>query len=271
MSADLVQRSRAGDRGAFAGLVGLWGDRALQLALSCRADPTEASEAVAAAFVVVYRDLPGLHTRRAFRPWLGRLVLIAAGARPRDERLRTVLTEATGARAERRADAVLRSVLSSPPRLRLPEGFFADQVEDLLTEPEVLVARRPCLDPVDALRALGSEGFRRAATPAASVRIEDAWRQQGYGLGWIATEHVSFRPASLESVWDANIVEETVVVRLRGIAVPGGLVGRALTGAATELGAQRASALARACDTAFGATGPASAFGGIGSETGPRR
>ena len=72
---DLVERARTGDPDAFRALVDLWGDPLLRLGVVLTGDRTSALHALAEAFLRVWRELPGVHAKRAFRPWIIRVAL----------------------------------------------------------------------------------------------------------------------------------------------------------------------------------------------------
>lgn len=72
---DLVERTRTGDPDAFRALVDLWGDQLLRLGVVLTGDRTRAQHALAEAFLRVWREVPGVHAKRAFRPWIIRVAL----------------------------------------------------------------------------------------------------------------------------------------------------------------------------------------------------
>jgi hypothetical protein len=75
---DPLERARAGDRAAFQALVDLWGTPVFRLAWMLAGDRTQAALIARRTFLACWRDLPTLHSRRAFRPWLlGTVIEIA--------------------------------------------------------------------------------------------------------------------------------------------------------------------------------------------------
>ena len=80
MEIDLLERCRAGDRHAFRGLAAFWAEPALRLAFLLSGDRARAEDALRASLLQAWRELPGLHSESAFRPWLmGMVVREAAG------------------------------------------------------------------------------------------------------------------------------------------------------------------------------------------------
>lgn len=238
MQPDLVQRSRAGDLEAFAGLVALWGDRALQIALVCTPRTEVAVGAVAGAFGRAYHELPALHPRVSFRPWLMGLVLEAAGGRPRDERLKA-LQHAGGQRAQARADRAIVSHLASPPKLRLPERFFTDEVEPTLQEPVLrsveraaprwriddlaLIARATTGESAPAIAGRtgmsrtmrgAQPGPRRSRDLVTVLQVVPRMR-----IAWASLSRFPGIPGSVDAVYLAEMNEDTLRVSLRGIAL----------------------------------------------------
>ena len=74
----LVERSQAGDRGAFDELVRMYQRRAMFVALRVLGDANEASEAVQAGFFKAYVGIKKLREPRRFEVWLLRIVANAA-------------------------------------------------------------------------------------------------------------------------------------------------------------------------------------------------
>ncbi len=81
--ANLVERSQAGDRGAFDSLVRSHQVRAMKTALRILADTHEASEAVQDVFVTAYLKIKKLKDPEKFTPWLLRIILNASNDRLR--------------------------------------------------------------------------------------------------------------------------------------------------------------------------------------------
>lgn len=79
----LVQRSRAGDRGAFDSLVRFHQVRAMKTALRVLGDVHEASEAVQDGFVTAYLKIKNLKDPEKFNAWLLRIITNAAIDRQR--------------------------------------------------------------------------------------------------------------------------------------------------------------------------------------------
>lgn len=238
MQPDLIQRSRGGDHDAFAGLVSIWADRALQIALVCTTDSEVAVDAVARALPEVYRALPSLHPEGAFRPWLMRHVMSAAGDKPRDDRLRVLLSMRTR-RDVARADAAISSHLSADPRLRLPERFYADRVEPVLSEPTLRSLEGPTDERVTDLSfaTLVSAGTTSIATEASvgmQRRLRGSQRSRlasrdtitilrtapGTAMSWSVRSKVFGLPGSIDAIYEAVTEEAGTLVRLRGLALP---------------------------------------------------
>lgn len=267
MHADLIARSRTGDRAAFAGLVGIWADQALQLALQAARDPEEAGDAVARAFTQAYEQLPTLHRSSGFRTWLAMLVLESVGAPPRDERLRAVL-EQRGIRGARIADRALASVLGETPRLRLPASFYEDRVEPALVEPAEARHARPAADPeiawliattVGVLMAasgstmrgvsrIGAHGRGACGWPIASHDVLEVTYRTPTQVGWTVRSAARILPGDVQASYDAVQRADGIGIRLRGVAVPRGIAGRVAAKMAADSRDARHGALAAAWD-----------------------
>lgn len=139
MDLDLLERARAGDRVAFDGLVATWGDRVARTAALLAG--RHAAEPVArTVFVALWRDLPSLHSQRAFRPLLMRAVAdAAAGFEP----------PVDGSPLRRALDA-LPIGLRTTVVLHLADGF--SQTEIALVRGELLGKTAKALR--DGMRAL---------------------------------------------------------------------------------------------------------------------
>lgn len=87
-SADFVEASQAGDRGAFDELVLLYQRRAMQVAVRVLGDADEAAEAVQTAFVNAYLNVGKLREPRQFEVWLLRIVANAAISQARKAKRR---------------------------------------------------------------------------------------------------------------------------------------------------------------------------------------
>jgi RNA polymerase sigma-70 factor (ECF subfamily) len=72
---DLVERARAGDRGAFADLVAASVGRLYNVAQLMLRDRYLAEDAVQEALVIAWRDLRGLRDPEAFEGWLHRVLI----------------------------------------------------------------------------------------------------------------------------------------------------------------------------------------------------
>lgn len=238
MQPDLIQRSRAGDREAFAGLVSLWGDRALQIALVCTMQTEDAVAAVARAMRAAYMQIPSLHPRSTFRPWLMRLVVKEAGSDPRDERLRALLGS-KGQRGLARADEAIVSHLAVQPKYRLPERFFTDEVEPHLEEPLLRAVGRPA--PAWRVDDLAFAAGATSGTPGASVWAKPGMQRRlrgaqpgplksrdiltvldavpGTRLAWSATSSFPLTPGSIDVVYAADVTREDLTLYIRGVAI----------------------------------------------------
>jgi RNA polymerase sigma-70 factor, ECF subfamily len=71
----LVDRAQQGDKEAFDTLAQLVGDRCMAIAYRILRDTDLAADAVQAALVTAWRDLPALRDRDRFEPWLYRLLV----------------------------------------------------------------------------------------------------------------------------------------------------------------------------------------------------
>lgn len=241
---DLIARSRTGDRDAFAGLVALWADRGLQVALQASRDPEEAAGAVAVGFAAAYGKLPELHRANGFRAFLMRHVLEACSSQPRDERLRVVL-KASGPRKLRQIDQALAGLLGESPRLRLPDSFYEERVLPGLQEPALALEARAIEDPVQASALLASNGWALTVAGSTSSRVTAAGAK-GRGavqkprkshdiaevtfrterrLGWIVRSTMTGVPGEIELCLDAGVRERAAFVRLRGAAIPTSFLG----------------------------------------------
>ena len=88
MDRDLVEAARKRDRGAYADLIRLSGDRLFALAQRILRDVERAEDAVQEALVIAWRDLPGLRDPDRFDAWLHRLVVRSCIAEAKRERRR---------------------------------------------------------------------------------------------------------------------------------------------------------------------------------------
>lgn len=77
MRTRLVERARGGDDGAFSQLVDLDGDLCYAVAYRILRDVERAQDAVQQAFLLAWRELPGLRDADRFSPWLYRLLVNA--------------------------------------------------------------------------------------------------------------------------------------------------------------------------------------------------
>lgn len=97
MQRNLVERARAGDRGAFADLVGASVGRLFNVAQLMLRDRYLAEDAVQEALVIAWRDLRGLRDLDAFDAWLYR-VLIRCVYHEADRERRSARVVASGER-----------------------------------------------------------------------------------------------------------------------------------------------------------------------------
>jgi RNA polymerase sigma-70 factor (ECF subfamily) len=86
MDRDLVEAARKRDRGAYADLIRIRGDRLFALAHRILRDVERAEDAVQEALVIAWRDLPRLRDPNRFDAWLHRLVVRMCLAEARRER-----------------------------------------------------------------------------------------------------------------------------------------------------------------------------------------
>jgi RNA polymerase sigma-70 factor (ECF subfamily) len=84
----LVEAARKRDRGAYADLIRIRGDRLFALAHRILRDVDRAEDAVQEALVIAWRDLPGLRDPDRFDAWLHRLVVRSCLAEAKRERRR---------------------------------------------------------------------------------------------------------------------------------------------------------------------------------------
>lgn len=75
MRENLVERARGGDSVAFAELVDLDGDRCYAIAYRILRDVEQAQDAVQQAFLLAWRELPGLRDATRYQVWLHKLVV----------------------------------------------------------------------------------------------------------------------------------------------------------------------------------------------------
>jgi RNA polymerase sigma factor (sigma-70 family) len=100
--ADLVERARAGDHHAYAGLVRRHQSTALRVAYAICGSASEAEDVVQEAFVKAYRALGAYRAESPWRPWLLRIVANEAKNRVR-------------AAARRRRTTQRHTALAVPP------------------------------------------------------------------------------------------------------------------------------------------------------------
>jgi RNA polymerase sigma-70 factor (ECF subfamily) len=86
MRTGLVERARQGDDGAFSELVDSDGDLCYAVAYRILRDAERAQDAVQQAFLVAWRELPGLRDPDRFSPWLYRLLVNACYEEARRQR-----------------------------------------------------------------------------------------------------------------------------------------------------------------------------------------
>jgi RNA polymerase sigma factor (sigma-70 family) len=117
--ADLVERARAGDQGAFGALYDAWFDRVYDLAFRVVRDTNAAADVAQDAFLSAWRELDGLADPAAFGGWIRRITRnTALNRRKKDQRAQPVDT---------RAMAVIEA--AGPSAASAPAGF---RVEDRL-------------------------------------------------------------------------------------------------------------------------------------------
>jgi RNA polymerase sigma-70 factor (ECF subfamily) len=80
---DLVEQARAGDRDAFASLVGMISDRMYALAIRILRDGHLAEDALQGALLTAWRQLPSLRDPARFEAWVRRLLVHACYAEAR--------------------------------------------------------------------------------------------------------------------------------------------------------------------------------------------
>ena len=88
MDRNLVEAARKRDRGAYADLIRIRGDRLFAVAHRILRDVERAEDAVQDALVIAWRDLPGLRDPDRFDAWLHRLVVRSCLAEAKRERRR---------------------------------------------------------------------------------------------------------------------------------------------------------------------------------------
>ena len=82
MDRTLVERAIQGDEDAYAGLMAIAGDRLLAIAYRILRDLHRAEDAVEAALVNAWRDLPTLRDADRFEAWLTRILVQECSSRP---------------------------------------------------------------------------------------------------------------------------------------------------------------------------------------------
>jgi RNA polymerase sigma-70 factor, ECF subfamily len=88
MERDLIEAARDRDRGAYADLIRVRGDRLYALAQRILRDVDRAEDALQEALVTAWQDLPGLRDPDRFDAWLHRLVVRSCLAEAKRERRR---------------------------------------------------------------------------------------------------------------------------------------------------------------------------------------
>ena len=89
MDRSLIERAQLGDREAFAQLVAESSDRLYAVALRILRDPATASDALQAALVAMWRDLPTLRNAERFEAWSYRVTARACQRELRNSRHRS--------------------------------------------------------------------------------------------------------------------------------------------------------------------------------------
>jgi RNA polymerase sigma-70 factor, ECF subfamily len=150
MDVDLVRRAQRGDEDAFAALVDATGDRLTGIARRILRDPSRADDAVQAALVAIWRNLPALRDPARFEAWSWRLTVNAC----REE--------------VRRSSRWLPNIFGSPVEASGPDAAddLADRDElerafrDLSVEHRAVVVLRYFLEltPDEIARTLGIPG-----------------------------------------------------------------------------------------------------------------
>ncbi len=115
--AELLGRSRAGDRRAFAALIGRHQRAALRLAAVVGGSTDEAPDIVQEAFVSVYRNLDGYRGSGSVRSWMLRVVANQAKNHVRG-RIRRLHRDDRHARVELRIDPGVEDVAMERDDLR---------------------------------------------------------------------------------------------------------------------------------------------------------
>jgi RNA polymerase sigma-70 factor (ECF subfamily) len=264
---DLLERCRAGDRDAFRALVAAWGGRALAIARCFTDEPRRAEQAVATALINVWRELPSLHSQRAFRPWLMSHVAEAAGAAEADERAlalrearapdRAGMSAMREARAVANADDTVRAMLDeiNGSKHTLPLTFFDDALARRLKDPVALdIGRiveadrahvwRTLRDPSALPKWVSARDLRvtgelkpgttikargKIADKRASIdRTTITRADEGELLSWVTRAHPDWMIGRIEFRWSMRIEDEQVRHRLHGVAFPPGLAAVSL-------------------------------------------
>lgn len=84
MDAELIERARAGDHEAFEAVVVAVANRLMGIAFGILRDRAAAEDAVQAAIVAAWRDIPSLRDPSRFDAWIGRILVRACHASRRD-------------------------------------------------------------------------------------------------------------------------------------------------------------------------------------------
>jgi RNA polymerase sigma-70 factor (ECF subfamily) len=87
--ATLVDRAQMGDEEAFAALTQAVGDRCMAIAYRILRDADLAADAVQAAMVTAWRELPALRSHDRFEPWLHRTLVRICYAEAKGRRRRS--------------------------------------------------------------------------------------------------------------------------------------------------------------------------------------
>src|SRR5919109_1112686 len=93
--AELVERARAGDQGAFGALYDTWFDRVYDLAFRVVRDGSAAADVAQDTFLAAWRELDGLDDPAAFGGWIRRIARnTALNHRKKEQRAQPVDAEA---------------------------------------------------------------------------------------------------------------------------------------------------------------------------------
>ncbi|MFN2613695.1 MAG: hypothetical protein ABR552_02610 [Actinomycetota bacterium] len=260
MDVDLIARCRTHDRSAFAGLVDLWNEQALKVALrATNGDQPAALGAVRDGLIRAWRELPSTHSQRPLRPWLlGIISRTAAGpGDPSDANIGAIVR----ARGDAQADAAIRALLDQAPAVHLGGAFYEDEIAPRLGDVAAIEVRRlvggspaevweTIVDPASVGAWSGVDGARirpngplqrgsritgrgrLAERRSASIEILVTRAETASVFAWAARARLASLPRAIELHRVIDLVPRAegceVRARLLGVAFPPGVAGRAL-------------------------------------------